>query len=107
DSMLYLELLKFASPEAIVVLTALVVLTIGLATGRRTVAATVSASQTDAFPGDSAAKTQETAGDAPVATTSGLCSFVAALGLVLSASALFMLPRETALFHGMLVITPL
>ena len=96
--MSYFELLKLASPEAIVVLTALIVLTIGLATGRSTVAAAVSA-----------AETQKPVGDSPVtvATTSGLCSFVAALGLVLSAGAIFMLPPHAALFHGMLVITPL
>ena len=96
--MSYFELLKLASPEAIVVLTALIVLTIGLATGRSTVAAAVSA-----------AETQKPVGDlrATVATTSGLCSFVAALGLVLSAGAIFMLPPHAALFHGMLVITPL
>ena len=96
--MSYFELLKLASPEAIVVLTALIVLTIGLATGRSTVAAAVSA-----------AETQKPVGDSPVtvATTSGLCSFVAALGLVLSAGAIFILPQHAALFHGMLVITPL
>ena len=33
-TMSYLELLKLASPEAIVVITALVVLTIGLTSGR-------------------------------------------------------------------------
>src|SRR6266478_3733757 len=84
--MSYLELLKLASPEAIVVLTAFVVLAIGLATGRRTVVAAVSA-----IP----------------AAISALCSFVAALGLVLSAGAIFMLPQHASLFHGMLVITPL
>src|SRR5205085_4221683 len=98
--MSYFELLKLASPEAIVVLTALVVLTIGLATGRSPVVATVSVSAT---------KTPTNAGDAPstIATASGLCSFVAALGLVVSAGAIFMLPPHTILFHGMLVITPL
>src|SRR5438270_13288602 len=96
--MSYFELLKLASPEAIVVLTAFVVLTIGLATGRRTVVAA-----------GSAAEIQEPAGDAPApaTTASGLCSFVAALGLVLAASAVFMLPQHIALFHGMLVIAPL
>src|SRR5438309_5617246 len=96
--MSYFELLKLASPEAIVVLSAVVVLTIGLATGRGTVVAA-----------GSAAEIQKPAGDASstTATSSGLCSFVAALGLVLSTGAIFMLPPHTALFHGMLVITPL
>ena len=98
--MSYLELLKLASPEAIVVLTAFIVLTIGLATGRRPVVGAVSVY---------AARTQTNAGDASSTTaiSSGLCSFVAALGLVLSTGAIFMLPQHTALFHGMLVITPL
>ena len=38
----YLELLRLASPEAIVVISALVVLTIGLMSGRATVVAGVS-----------------------------------------------------------------
>ena len=38
----YLELLKLAAPEAIVLVAALVVLTIGLVTGRRGVGASVS-----------------------------------------------------------------
>ena len=40
--MSYLELLKLASPEAIVTLTALIVLAIGVATGRGTAVAGVS-----------------------------------------------------------------
>src|SRR6267378_4445691 len=96
--MTYLELLKLASPEAIVVLTAFVVLTIGLASGRRTVVAAVSA-----------AGLQESAGDTPAATAtaSGLCSAVAALGLALATGAVLLLPEHALLFHGMLVITPL
>ncbi|PYI90029.1 MAG: NADH-quinone oxidoreductase subunit N [Verrucomicrobia bacterium] len=96
--MSYLDLLKLASPEAIVVLTALVVLAIGLTTGQRTVATAVSV-----------AETRKPASDAfdTTATASALCSFVAALGLVLSASAIFMLPQHAVLFHGMLVISPL
>jgi len=96
--MTYLELLKLASPEAIVVLTAFVVLTIGLASGRRTVVAAVSAG-----------RLQESAGDTPAATAtaSGLCSAVAALGLALATGAVLLLPEHALLFHGMLVITPL
>src|SRR5438270_7020040 len=107
--MSYLELLKLASPEATVVLTVFVVLTIGLTIGRRTVVAAVSASRTDSSRGESAARTQTNAGDTPAttATSSGLCSFVAALGLVLAAGAIFILPRHASLFHGMLVISPL
>ena len=69
----YLELLKLASPETVVVITALVVLTIGL--------------------------TKSQAWD--------VCSFVAALGLVLAIGALLILPRNATLFGGMLVISPL
>ncbi len=71
--MSYLELLKLASPEAIVAVTALVVLAFGLASER----------------------------------TRGLCSGVAALGLVIAVGAVLMLPQQAALFGGMLVITPL
>jgi NADH-quinone oxidoreductase subunit N len=69
----YLELLKLASPEATVAVTALVVLAIGLATNR----------------------------------VSGLCSGVAAAGLMLTAAGVLILPQHATLFHGMLVITPL
>jgi NADH-quinone oxidoreductase subunit N len=71
--MSYLELLKLASPEIVVVVTTVAVLTIGLASAR----------------------------------TSGICSFVAALGLALAIGAVLMLPRNATLFHGMLVISPL
>ena len=71
--MSYLELLKLASPEIVVVVTTLAVLAIGLASMR----------------------------------TSGICSFVAALGLALAIGAVLMLPRSATLFHGMLVISPL
>jgi NADH-quinone oxidoreductase subunit N len=70
---MYLDLLKLASPEAIVVVTALVVLVFGLASER----------------------------------TPGLCSGVAATGLMFAAAAVLMLPEHATLFHGMLVITPL
>jgi NADH-quinone oxidoreductase subunit N len=39
--------------------------------------------------------------------TSGICFFVAALGLALAIGAVLMLPRSATLFHGMLVISPL
>jgi NADH-quinone oxidoreductase subunit N len=71
--MSYLELLKLASPEIVVVVTTLAVLAIGLASTR----------------------------------TSGICSFIAALGLALAIGAVLMLPRKATLFHGMLVISPL
>src|ERR1700716_3839894 len=71
--MSYLQLLRLASPEAVVVLTALVVLALGLASER----------------------------------TRGLCSGVAAAGLLFAIAAILLLPQHATLFHGMLVITPL
>jgi NADH-quinone oxidoreductase subunit N len=94
--MSYLELLKLASPEAIVVITALVILTIGLTTGREAVGATVSTVQPT-----------RNAGGTSSARSAGLCSFVAALGLAVAIGAVLMLPRNATLFAGMLVITPL
>jgi NADH-quinone oxidoreductase subunit N len=69
----YLELLKFAAPEATVAFIALVVLAIGLAKSR----------------------------------LRGLCSGIAAAGLLFAAAAVLMLPQPAVLFHGMLVSTPL
>ena len=94
--MSYLELLKLASPEAIVVITALVILTIGLTTGREAVGATVSPAQPT-----------RNAGGTSSARSAGLCSFVAVLGLAVAIGAVLMLPRNATLFAGMLVITPL
>src|SRR5437762_2987457 len=37
----------------------------------------------------------------------GICSAIAALGLVIAIGAVLMLPRNATLFGGMLVITPL
>ena len=74
--MSYLELLKLASPEAIVVLTALAVLGIGLTKSRETVVA-------------------------------ALCFLIAAIGTAVAIGAIFLLPRNTTLFAGMLVISPL
>ena len=71
--MSYLDLLKLVSPEVVVVVTALIVLSIGLA-------------------GEGAAT---------------VCSFVAALGLLVAISAVSMLPPDAVLFGGMLVISPL
>src|ERR1039458_9170444 len=70
---MYIELLKLASPETVVVVTALVVLALGLANER----------------------------------TAGLCSGVAAAGLLFAVAAVLMLPQQATLFHGMLVITTL
>ena len=94
--MSYLELLKLASPEAIVVVTALAVLTIGLTTGREAAGATVSTVQPT-----------RNAGGTSSARSAGLCSFVAVLGLAVAIGAVLMLPRNATLFAGMLVITPL
>src|ERR1044071_5210995 len=69
----YLEFLKLASPEAVVVVTALVVLALGLASGRAT----------------------------------GVCSAVAAAGILFATAAVLLLPEQATLFHGMLVISPL
>ncbi|HXA09890.1 MAG TPA: NADH-quinone oxidoreductase subunit N, partial [Chthoniobacterales bacterium] len=80
--MSYLELLQLAAPEAIVVVTALVVLTIGLVGGR------------------------QEAGDT-LAATPVLGSLVAAFGLAIAAAAIVRLPGHAMLFHGMLVISPL
>ena len=95
----YLELLKLASPEAIVAVTALAVLAIGLASGRETVAAAVSAAEPN--PDAVAAATATTA------PASRICFLVTALGLALAIGAVLMLPQHATLFGGMLVITPL
>jgi NADH-quinone oxidoreductase subunit N len=91
----YLELLKLVSPEAVVVVTALVVLAIGLSAGRSKAKVTLSTGRPKRHePG------------APVAITA-LCCVVAALGLALAIGAVLLLPRNATLFGGMLVITPL
>jgi NADH-quinone oxidoreductase subunit N len=69
----YLDLLQLASPEAIVAITALVVLALGLARTRG----------------------------------AGVCSAVAAAGILFASAALLLLPERATLFHGMLVVTPL
>src|SRR5947208_12930979 len=92
--MSYLDLLKLAAPEAIVTVTALVVLVIGLTTSGATVVAGVS----PAIPQRGAAGT---------AAATGFCALVAALGLVIAIEAVLMLPAHANLFHGMLVTSPL
>ncbi len=106
--MSYLELLKLASPEAIVVITALVVLAIGLTSDRATVEATVFATPKPG-EGGSAARPNQNAGGTPAttATAAGLCPFIAGLGLATAIGAVLMLPRNATLFGGMLVVTPL
>src|SRR5437762_2821337 len=92
--MYYLDLLKLAAPEAIVTLTALVVLVIGLTTSRGTVVAGVSV----AMPKPAAAGT---------AAATRFCTLVGALGLIIAIEAIVLLPAHANLFHGMLVISPL
>src|ERR1700741_2550992 len=94
--MSYLELLKLASPEAITVITALVVLTIGLTTGREAASATVSTG-----------RPTRSVGTRSSTRIAAVCSFVAVIGLAVAIGAVLMLPRNAALFGGMLVITPL
>src|SRR6266567_1595437 len=89
----YLELLKFASPETIVVITALAVLAVGLGTGRVRSTTTVSTVQRARSASNSA-------------TAMRICSAVAGLGLAIAAGVVLQLPQGTTLFGGMLVITP-
>ncbi|HEY1582531.1 MAG TPA: NADH-quinone oxidoreductase subunit N, partial [Chthoniobacterales bacterium] len=89
----YLELLQLAAPETIVVLTALLVLTIGLTNGRSSRGATISTGKIPAA--------------AWPAATIDLPSLVAALGLALAAAAVVRLPAHASLLHGMLVVSPL
>jgi NADH-quinone oxidoreductase subunit N len=93
-TMSYFELLKLASPETIVVITALAVLAIGLVTGRAKSRVTVSMMK-------SAQNTKDTS------FAMGICSGIAALGLVIAIGTVLMLPSNATLFGGMLVITPL
>jgi NADH-quinone oxidoreductase subunit N len=90
----YLELLRLASAEAVVVISSLVVLAIGLVNRRGTAVAEVSSAK----PPTRAAGT---------AAATGWCSLVAALGIVIAIGAVLMLPRSASLFGGMVVITPL
>lgn len=74
----YLEFLRLVAPETIVVVTALLVLALGL-----TKSGSVEAAATPLTP------------------------VVAALGLVLATIAVLKLPAHATLFHGMLVVSPL
>src|SRR6184192_3053864 len=89
----YLELLKLASPETIVVITALAVLAVGLGTGRVRSTTTVSTVQRARSASNSA-------------TAVRICSAVAGLGLAIAGVVVLQLPQGTTLFGGMLVITP-
>src|SRR5437773_11256576 len=93
--MSYLELLKLASTEAVVVVTALVVLAIGLTTRLEGTGVTVATAQGDQNVGGSSG-----------ARTNAICSFIAALGLAIAIGTVLMLPRKATLFIRMLVITP-
>ncbi len=92
--MSYLQLLKLASPEAIVTLTALIVLAIGVATGRRTLVIGVAPAKPQ----------QNVAGTAASTVT---CTLVGSVGLIVAIAAIVMLPPNADLFRGMLVISPL
>src|SRR5690242_8223944 len=92
----YLQLLQLAAPEAIVTLTALLVLTIELLSGRNTSSATVSSASPPA-----------TQTSARAGAGQGLGVFVAGLGLVIAVAVILRLPAHAWLFHGMLVISPL
>jgi NADH-quinone oxidoreductase subunit N len=98
--MSYLDLLKFASPEGIVVVTALVVLAIGLIRWGENGASREAATWTGS-PSGSERVTPSSR------RSSAFCSLVAALGLAVAVGAVLMLPRNATLFGGMLVITPL
>lgn len=89
----YLELLKLALPETIVVITALAVLAVGLGTGRVGSTTTVSTVQRAERGGNNS-------------TAMRICSAVAGLGLAIAAGVALKLPQGTTLFGGMLVITP-
>ncbi len=71
--MIYLDLVRLALPEIILVVTALTVLSIGLARKRML----------------------------------GICSGMAAAGLLFASAAVLQLPPHALLFHGMIVISPL
>ena len=92
--MSYLDLLKLAAPEAIVTLTALVVLVIGLTATRGTVVAGVSVAMPKPAAAGAAAATR-------------FCMLVGVLGLIIAIEAIVLLPSHANLFHGMLVISPL
>jgi len=94
----YLELLQLATPEAIVVAAALLILTIALLTGHRSAQAGVSLTRR----GTAGGRHTSTEG-APM----GVCVAVAALGLALAAAAVVRLTIRGAFFNEMLVLSPL
>src|SRR5437870_8033215 len=84
--MSYLELLKLASPEIVIVITALVILAIGLVTGHAKSSATISTAK----PAHALSYTS---------TATGICSVVAALGLAIAIGAILMLPQSRSEEH--------
>src|SRR5437016_13262687 len=89
----YLELLKFASPETIVVITALAVLAVGLGTGRVRSTTKVSTVQRARCASNSA-------------TAMRICTAVAGLVLAIAGVVVVHLPQATTLFGGILRIKP-
>src|SRR5437867_12475689 len=89
----YLELLKLASPETIVVITALAVLAVGLGTGRVRSPTTVSKVQRAR-----SARTSDTA--------MRICSAVAALGHPIAGPVVLQLPYGPPLLGPVSVLTP-
>src|SRR5689334_7058479 len=92
----YLELLKLASPEAVVAISALLVLALGLVRKRNAAATGVSPANPSIG----------SAGIRPRISAVS-CSLVAMFGVIVAITAVCMLPRDANLFGGMLVITPL
>ena len=92
----YLQLLELIAPEAVVVVTALVVLSIGLMAGRKAAGARISSTQS----GLSRSSPANSPAD-------GASALVAALGLAVAVGAVLRLPGHALLFGGMVVISPL
>ena len=90
----YLDLLRLAAPEAIIVLTALLVLVAGLMENRDSAVAGVSG-------------TKPLSRTAPDFDGGFFSLFVAVLGIVFAVVVLTRLPRHALLFNGMVVISPL
>lgn len=89
----YLQLLRLTSPEAIITLTALIILALGLAESRGTAVAGVSTRPRNS-------------GSEP-AGAAAFSSFIAILGIAFAVVTLIRLPRYAVLFNGMIVISPL
>ena len=92
----YFDLVKLAAPEIAVVVTALIVLAIGLTSGRRS-----------GSPGVSPGRPVRAQTVAPNRTAQTFCTLAAALGLLVSIGLVFSLPAKANLLGGMLVVTPL